>query len=79
MFVVDSHCHLDCLDYEKLHTSVDDVIAKASQRDVGFMLAVATTLHGFDNMKTMIGKRANVAFSAVFIHLIWMKGMILSA
>ncbi|GHB85322.1 metal-dependent hydrolase [Providencia stuartii] len=63
MFVVDSHCHLDCLDYEKLHTSVDDVIVKASQRDVGFMLAVATTLHGFDNMKTMIGKRANVAFS----------------
>ncbi|EMI5489006.1 metal-dependent hydrolase [Providencia stuartii] len=63
MFVVDSHCHLDCLDYEKLHTGVDDVIAKASQRDVGFMLAVATTLQGFDSMKTLIGERPNVAFS----------------
>lgn len=63
MFVVDSHCHLDCLDYEKLHTGVDDVIAKASQRDVDFMLAVATTLQGFDSMKTLIGERPNVAFS----------------
>lgn len=63
MFVVDSHCHLDCLDYEKLHTGVDDVIAKASERNVGFMLAVATTLNGFDSMKELIGKRPNIAFS----------------
>ncbi|MEY0970335.1 metal-dependent hydrolase [Providencia huaxiensis] len=63
MFVVDSHCHLDCLDYEKLHTNVDDVIAKASARDVHFMLAVATTLHGFESMKKMIGMRDNIAFS----------------
>lgn len=26
MFLVDSHCHLDCLDYEKKHESVDDVM-----------------------------------------------------
>ncbi|EKT63976.1 metal-dependent hydrolase [Providencia burhodogranariea] len=63
MFVVDSHCHLDCLDYEKLHTGVDDVIAKASERNVGFMLAVATTLNGFDSMKALIGQRPNIAFS----------------
>ena len=63
MFVVDSHCHLDCLDYEKLHTNVDDVITKASERDVGFMLAVATTLHGFESMKQLIGARDNVAYS----------------
>ncbi|EKT56394.1 metal-dependent hydrolase [Providencia sneebia] len=63
MFVVDSHCHLDCLDYEKLHTSVDDVIAKASARDVNFMLAVATTLNGFESMKKLIGERSNIAFS----------------
>lgn len=63
MFLVDSHCHLDCLDYEKLHTSVDDVIAKAQQRDVQFMLAVATTLPGFEKMKDLIGSRDNVAFS----------------
>lgn len=41
MFLVDSHCHLDGLDYESLHKDVDDVLAKAAARDVKFCLAVA--------------------------------------
>lgn len=63
MFLVDSHCHLDSLDYEKLHKNIDDVVEKAQQRDVKYMLAVATTLPGFKNMRELIGKRDNVAFS----------------
>lgn len=43
MLLVDSHCHLDSLDYQTLHRNVDDVLAKAKARDVGFLLAVATT------------------------------------
>ncbi|EBQ4985341.1 metal-dependent hydrolase, partial [Salmonella enterica] len=27
MFLVDSHCHLDGLDYQSLHKDVDDVLA----------------------------------------------------
>ncbi|MGD1727078.1 metal-dependent hydrolase, partial [Klebsiella pneumoniae subsp. pneumoniae] len=27
MFLVDSHCHLDGLDYQTLHKNVDDVLA----------------------------------------------------
>ncbi|RDT62879.1 metal-dependent hydrolase, partial [Klebsiella pneumoniae] len=27
MFLVDSHCHLDGLDYQSLHKNVDDVLA----------------------------------------------------
>ena len=46
MFLVDSHCHLDGLDYQTLHKDVDDVLAKAAARDVKFCLAVATTLPG---------------------------------
>ncbi|VFS19596.1 metallodependent hydrolase [Enterobacter cancerogenus] len=34
MFLVDSHCHLDGLDYQSLHKDVDDVLAKAAARDV---------------------------------------------
>ncbi|MBQ0213838.1 metal-dependent hydrolase [Proteus vulgaris] len=63
MFLVDSHCHLDSLDYEKLHENIDDVVEKAQQRDVQYMLAVATTLPGFKNMRELIGKRGNIAFS----------------
>lgn len=39
MFLVDSHCHLDGLDYQTLHKNVDDVLAKAAARDVKFCLA----------------------------------------
>ncbi|MDM3580342.1 metal-dependent hydrolase, partial [Proteus mirabilis] len=49
MFLVDSHCNLDSLDYEKLHKNIDDVVEKAQQRYVKYMLAVATTLPGFKN------------------------------
>ncbi|MBB1199686.1 metal-dependent hydrolase [Enterobacteriaceae bacterium 89] len=63
MFLVDSHCHLDGLDYENLHKNVDDVLAKAAARDVKFCLAVATTLPGYRSMRELVGNRPNVAFS----------------
>ena len=63
MFLVDSHCHLDGLDYQSLHKNVDDVLAKAAVRDVKFCLAVATTLPGYHSMRELVGNRSNVAFS----------------
>ena len=63
MFLVDSHCHLDGLDYQSLHKDVDDVLAKAAARDVKFCLAVATTLPGYRSMRELVGERDNVVFS----------------
>ncbi|AFJ47489.1 metal-dependent hydrolase [Shimwellia blattae] len=63
MFLVDSHCHLDGLDYQSVHKNVDDVLAKAAARDVKFCLAVATTLPGYRAMRKLVGERDNVAFS----------------
>lgn len=63
MFLVDSHCHLDGLDYESLHKDVDDVLAKAAARDVKFCLAVATTLPCYLHMRDLVGERDNVVFS----------------
>ncbi|QTF08802.1 metal-dependent hydrolase [Brenneria izadpanahii] len=63
MLLVDSHCHLDGLDYQSIHKDVSDVLEKARRRDVGFVLAVATTLPGFRAMTDLIGVRDNVAFS----------------
>lgn len=40
MFIIDSHCHLDALDYENLHKNIADVVEKAKQRNVKHMLAV---------------------------------------
>ncbi|WKS82394.1 metal-dependent hydrolase [Edwardsiella tarda] len=63
MYLVDSHCHLDGLDYDGLHDSVDSVLAEAHARGVGFVLAVATTLPGYRAMRARIGDRPDVAFS----------------
>ncbi len=63
MFLVDSHCHLDGLNYETLHRDVADVVAKAKAREVHLMLAVATTLQGFRNMAELIGQRDEVLMS----------------
>ncbi|QWA12839.1 metal-dependent hydrolase [Sodalis ligni] len=63
MFLVDSHCHLDGLNYETVHRDVNDVVAKAGARDVRLMLAVATSLPGFHKMTELIGRRDEVLLS----------------
>lgn len=63
MYLVDSHCHLDCLNYTSLHESVDTVINAAKARGVEKMLAVATTLPGYRSMRQHIGERSEVVFS----------------
>lgn len=63
MFLVDSHCHFDGLDYQSLHKDVDDVLAKAAARDVRFALAVSTTLPGYRQLRERVGQRSEVVFS----------------
>ncbi len=63
MLLIDSHCHPDLFDYQILHAGVDDMMQKAKMRDVGFILAVATTLEGFSATATLLEERRDVAFS----------------
>lgn len=48
--LVDSHCHLDRLDYEKKHHDVADVLQKARQQGVTHFLSVSVTLEAFPAM-----------------------------
>ncbi len=57
---VDSHCHLDKLNYDDLHTDVEDVINKAKQANVTELLSVGVTLDSFPNMMEMIAPYENV-------------------
>lgn len=52
--LVDSHCHIDKLNYDNLHTDVFDVVKKAKQAGVEQMLSVGVTLDAFPNMLEMI-------------------------
>ncbi|MEZ8152051.1 YchF/TatD family DNA exonuclease [Vibrio splendidus] len=60
---VDSHCHLDKLDYQDLHTSVEDVVNKAKAANVDQLLSVGVTLDSFENMLEMISPFDNVKAS----------------
>ncbi|MDR0806314.1 MAG: metal-dependent hydrolase [Enterobacteriaceae bacterium] len=54
MYLVDSHCHLNALNYTELHTDLDSVLSAARQRDVKSCLAVSTTLSGFKSLRQMV-------------------------
>ncbi|RJX72018.1 YchF/TatD family DNA exonuclease [Vibrio sinensis] len=57
---VDSHCHLDKLDYQDLHQGIADVVAKAKAANVTELLSVGVTLDAFPNMMEMIEPFSNV-------------------
>lgn len=57
---VDSHCHLDKLDYDELHNGIEDVIEKARQANVKQLLSVGVTLDSFSGMLEMITPYDNV-------------------
>lgn len=63
MFIVDSHCHLDSLDYENLHRDMDEVVEKAKQREVQHLLSISTTLSGFEQLQTALAHRSDVSLS----------------
>lgn len=63
MLLIDSHCHLDGLNYTSLHRDLDDVIAKAAERDVRFMLAISTTLSEFKRLSARVAGKRCVALS----------------
>ncbi|MGR5140907.1 TatD family hydrolase [Photobacterium sp. DNB23_23_1] len=65
--LVDSHCHLDKLDYEQLHTGIDDVLAKAKARGIDYCLSVGVTLKSFPTMMEMIAPHDNV-FASCGVH-----------
>lgn len=59
--LVDSHCHLNSLNYEKTHQDIADVLDKASARGVTHCLSVCVDLDEFAPMAASIA-----AFPQVF-------------
>lgn len=66
MFLVDSHCHLDSLDYSL--KTIDDVLAEAHQRDVKHCLSVATTLTGYQAMREWLTPYLNTVSLSCGLH-----------
>ena len=63
MFIIDSHCHLDALDYENLHQNIDEVIEKAKARDVKHLLTIGVTLSRFEKQCDTLAHRDDVSLA----------------
>ncbi len=55
--IIDSHCHLD---YSHLYDQLDQVVKRAEDNDVKYMLTICTTLSSFDKIKLIINKYKNI-------------------
>ena len=61
--IVDSHCHLDRLDFDKLDLDLGQVLAQARQKDVEHFLCVSVTLQQFPSMLAKIAQYPDVSAS----------------
>lgn len=67
MHIVDTHCHLDLLDYHKVHEDVAQVVRKAVGRNVKTILHVALTVEEYYKVELEYRKFPEIYF-AVGVH-----------
>lgn len=65
--MIDSHCHLDRLDLEKLGGSLDAVLDTAKQQGVSHMLCVSISLEDFPQV-LQIAQRYDNVYASVGVH-----------
>ena len=63
LFIIDSHCHLDSLDYETRHKNVDEVIENAKAHGVNHFISICTTVGRFEAMKNLTAHLPEVSLS----------------
>ena len=62
-YLVDSHCHLDCLDHSAWSNGLDGALQEAKQQGVGHMLCVSIELEKFDELLNLAKTYDNVSTS----------------
>ncbi|MCK4743810.1 MAG: TatD family hydrolase [Sulfuriflexus sp.] len=65
--LIDSHCHIDLMDYEKLGGDPDTAVAYAHENGISHMLCVSVNLEQYPNMLNTIDEMPNV-FASVGVH-----------
>ena len=76
MKLVDSHCHLDCLDLEKYNGNLSQALKAAQDEGVEHFLCVCIELDQFDAMCDLVDGFDNVSVSAG-IHPLHVKDAVL--
>jgi len=65
--LIDSHCHIDLMDYEKLGGDPSTAVAYAHENGIGHMLCVSVNLEQYPNMLDTIKEMPKV-FASVGVH-----------
>ena len=55
--IIDSHCHLE---FEPIHSNLDDVIKRAKENDVKYLLSISTTDESYEKILKIINKYVNI-------------------
>ena len=55
--IIDSHCHLD---YPEIYNQLDDVIQRASNENVKYLLTICTNLQSIEKIRLIIEKYKNI-------------------
>ena len=55
--IIDSHCHLD---YPNLYNQLDQIVKRAENNLVKYLLTICTTLESYDKIKKIITKYKNI-------------------
>ena len=62
--IIDSHCHLD---YSNLYEDLDEIIKRAEDNNVKYLLTICTTLESFEKIKLIINKYKDI-YGTLGIH-----------
>lgn len=65
--LVDSHCHLDGLDYTNRHKDLADVLEKAQKKGINHLLSVCVEIKKYPAMADLVAPFDNI-FSSVGMH-----------
>ena len=72
--LVDSHCHLDRLDYETRHQDLSDVVSKAQKQGIEYLLSVCVTLNDYPAMSELV-KPFKQIFSSCGVHPLYEEAL----
>jgi len=73
--LVDSHCHLDRLDYKTRHKDLQDVVNKAKSMGVEHLMSVCVTLKDYPAMAELIADYDEI-FSSCGVHPLYKEDQI---
>ncbi len=73
--LIDSHCHLDALDYKDNHKNIADVLMKAKAQGVDYVLSIGVKLDTYPAMRDMTAPFPQI-FRSVGVHPLYQENKV---